>query len=152
VIYKHTATGPASDSFAFTVSNNAGGTISYSTFDVAITPVNHPPSTISLLSPSVTLPENTANAAGLLLINFSVTDDGIGTNTLSLCGPDAASFSIQGSSLWLRPGVALDSETKNVYNVTVNVDATSVGATPDASTDFTLNVSDVNEAPTVSLL
>ncbi len=46
-----------------------------------------------------------------------MTDDALGTETLSLKGADAASFEIVGSSLYLKAGVTLDYETKTSYNV-----------------------------------
>jgi hypothetical protein len=77
-----------------------------------------------------------------------VTDDGLGTNTLSLSGADAASFELTGTEFFLKAGVTLDFETKSSYAVTVNADDSTVGTTPDASVNFTLTISDVEpEAP-----
>src|SRR5262249_23322982 len=75
-----------------------------------------------------------------------VTDDALGTNSLSLSGADAAFFTISGTSLYLKAGTSLDFETQSSYSVTVNVDDATVGGTPDASSVFTLNVTDVDEA------
>ncbi|MDK2413423.1 hypothetical protein QHH03_30505, partial [Aphanizomenon sp. 202] len=49
---------------------------------------------------------------------------------------------------YIKANTALNFEAKTSYNVTVNVDDTTVGNTPDATTNFTLTVTDVNEAPT----
>ena len=62
---------------------------------------------------------------------------------LTVGGADAASFQIVGSGLYLKAGTVLNSNTKPTYNVTVNVDDTTVGATPDASANFTLNLTQV---------
>ena len=51
-----------------------------------------------------------------------VTDDALGTNTLSLSGTDAALFQIVGTELFLVAGASLDFETNPVLDVTVEVD------------------------------
>jgi hypothetical protein len=43
--------------------------------------------------------------------------------------------------------VALDYKAKSSYSLTVNVDDSSVGGSPDASNTFTLMLTDVNEPP-----
>ena len=69
-----------------------------------------------------------------------MTDDGLGTNNLSVGGPDAAAFQIIGAGLYLRAGTHLDSAARPVYNVTVAVDDPAVGATPDAFTPYALMI------------
>ena len=60
-----------------------------------------------------------------------------------------ASFEISGGQLFLKAGVLLDFETKSSYDVTVLAsDATVVGSSP-VTAGFTLNVSNVNEAPAI---
>jgi uncharacterized protein YjiK len=107
-----------------------------------------------LLNNTVTsIPENTSTTGGIKVADITVLDDGLGTNNLSLSGPDAASFEIVGGSLVIKPGTVLDYETKTTYNVTVNVDDPAVGSSPDASVNYTLNVSDVvNETPATGTL
>jgi hypothetical protein len=112
--------------------------------DETVPPVNNPPSAVSLTNPISGLPENTPVGTGIKVGDITITDDGLGTNNLSLTGADAGSFSINGLQLFYT-GASPDFETKNQYNVTVNVDDTTVGATPDASTNFTLNITDVSE-------
>jgi hypothetical protein len=46
--------------------------------------------------------------------------------------------------------VALDFETNPVLDVTVQVDDTTVGSTPDDTASLTLNVTNVNESPTIT--
>ena len=53
---------------------------------------------------------------------------------------DASFFQIIGTALFLKAGTVLNHTTKPNYNVTVNVDDTSIGATPDATTNYTLTV------------
>ena len=74
------------------------------------------------------------------LADISVTDDGQGTNNLSVSGTDAASFEIVGSSLYLKAGTSLSHASKPTLSVTVAVDDPTVGATPDATVGFTLTV------------
>ncbi|MEK6263038.1 MAG: hypothetical protein AABP62_31040, partial [Planctomycetota bacterium] len=81
--------------------------------------------------------------------DVGVTDDGLGTNAFSLTGADAAAFELDGSVLYLKAGTTLDFETKTSYEVTVNVDDSTVGVNPDASTSCTLTLTNVNEAPVV---
>ncbi|MBC7968376.1 MAG: hypothetical protein H7Z17_20920 [Fuerstia sp.] len=108
-------------------------------------PTNAAPTAVVLTSSSASLAENASTASATVLSTISVTDDGAGTNVLSLTGTDAASFEIVGNSLRLKAGVALDFETKPTYTVTVEVDDASVGGSPDASAVFTLNLTNSSE-------
>ena len=82
------------------------------------------------------------------MANISVTDDGLGTNVLSVTGADAGAFEVDRSGLYIKAGTVLDFETKSTYSVTVTVDDVSVGATPDATAAYTLTLTDiVNEEP-----
>jgi VCBS repeat-containing protein len=109
---------------------------------------NNAPTGVALESATTSVLENTNTGAALVLGTLVVTDDGRGTNTLSLGGADAAFFETVGTQLRLKAGTVLDFETKASYAVTVGVDDPSVGTAPDASTTYTLSVGDVNEAPT----
>jgi hypothetical protein len=94
-----------------------------------------------VLSNVVTSLLATANTSSAIpLADVSVTDDGMGTNTLSLSGPDAATFELVSGQLRLKAGTVLNYATKKIYSVTVNVDDTTVGGTPDASVDYTLSL------------
>ncbi|MEO5716923.1 MAG: SdiA-regulated domain-containing protein [Luteolibacter sp.] len=103
------------------------------------------PTALALSAASTTIPETTSTTLPVKMANIMVADaDGVGVNTLSVSGPDAASFQIIGSGLYLKAGTALSFATKPSYSVTVNVDDTTVGATPDASGNFTLNLTAVS--------
>ncbi len=117
-----------------------------------LTDVNEPPSAVSLTPASVSLPENSNTTSAINLATINITDDALGTNTMSLSGADAASFVIFANQLRLRSGVNLDYETKSTYSVRLNVDDVTVGTTPDAFVDFTLTLTDVNEAPTMVMV
>ena len=110
--------------------------------------MNEAPAAVALVNAVASIDENTATASHIKVADIAVTDDALGTNTLGLTGADAASFEIEGTSLYLKAGTVLDFETKASYAVAVTVDDATVGATPDAtSTTYTLTVADVGEPP-----
>jgi hypothetical protein len=115
---------------------------------VTISDGNQAPTVVSVTPNPVTIAENTPVPANLLVGTITITDDGLGTNNLSLAGPDASFFTIVENGLYLVAGTSLNFEAKSSYTVTVQVDDPAVGSTPDATTSFTLNVTDLNEAPT----
>ena len=51
-----------------------------------------------------------------------ITDDGLGTNNLTVTGADAGVFEVDSSGLYIKAGTILDFETKTSYSVTVEVD------------------------------
>ncbi len=101
---------------------------------------NQAPTAVVLNNTVPTITQDTSTASAIKVADIAVTDDGLGTNTLSLTGADAGSFQIMGSALYLKAGTTLNSVTKPSYSVTVNVDDPTVGSTPDASAAFTLTV------------
>ncbi len=128
----------------YVVNENGGGNINFPELWVyaASTATNTAPTAVALNNPLNSIQENSSTASPVKVGDIVVTDDGLGTNTLSLSGADAASFEITGSSLFLKAGVTLDFETKTSYAVTINADDTTLGITPDASVNFTLTVTD----------
>ena len=109
-----------------------------------ITPVNSPPTNISLSNN--TIAENAG--ANAVVGTLSGTDPDAGQNaTLAFSLPaginDNAAFNISGTSL--RANAPFDLETKSSYLVTVR--ATDSG-TLTFDKQFTINVTNVNEAPT----
>ena len=80
-----------------------------------------------------------------------VADDALGTNDLSLSGADAALFEIDGTELYLKAGASLDFETNPVLDVTVEVADAALAPDPNDTAALAINVSDVNEPPTVAL-
>jgi Ca2+-binding RTX toxin-like protein len=112
--------------------------------------LNAAPTAVTLSNIVTSLAENTSTPTKVAAIN--ITDDALGTNTLSLSGADASYFEILEGSLYLKSGTSLNYEAKTNYSVVVNVDDATVGGSPDASTTFSLNITDVNEAPTAVTL
>ena len=118
--------------------------------------VNGAPTAVTLTPAVLALPEDVDTAAGSVKVaDIAVTDDGIGTNDLTVTGADSALFEIvdgaAGPELHLVQGAALDFEAAAQLDVTVEVDDAAVGTAPDASAGFTLTVEDVNEAPTLTV-
>jgi VCBS repeat-containing protein len=82
----------------------------------------------------------TNTSSAIPLADVSIVDDGVGTNTFSLSGADAGAFELVSNQLRLKAGTVLNYATKKTYSVTVNVDDTTVGGTPDASVNYTLSL------------
>ncbi|MCM2372825.1 DUF4347 domain-containing protein [Aporhodopirellula aestuarii] len=119
---------------------------------VAISDVNEAP-TVALSNPVTTLSEDADTSSGSTKVaDITVTDDAMGTNVLSLTGDDAAMFEIVGGNeLHLKAGVTLDFEANPSLDVNVEVDDTDLGATFEDSDSLAITISNVNEAPTVTL-
>jgi uncharacterized protein YjiK len=112
---------------------------------------NLAPTAISLNNPVNSIPENSSTAAPIKVAEIVVADDGLGNNTLAVHGADASAFQIIGAGLYLRAGTTLSATAKPIYQVTITVDDTSVGNSPDASVDYTLTIA-VSTGGTPSLI
>ena len=115
--------------------------------------------TFSSATATRTLPENSGAGVNVVGGTVAATDSDSGdTLTYSLGGTDADSFDIDSSNgqIKTRTGVTYNFEaTKNSYSVTVNVrdskdSAGNTDTTIDATITVTINLTNVNEAPTVS--
>ena len=108
---------------------------------------NAAPTSVVLSSTSVVLDENTPTTSRQKLADIQVTDDGSGTNSVSLSGVGAAAFEVVGTELFLKAGVSLNVNVQSSYAVTVSVsDSSLVGSSP-VTTQFTLTV---NRPPAAS--
>ena len=107
------------------------------------------------LSATISVPENTVS--GTEIDNpYTATDGDSDTLTYTLSSTDATSFSID-SDGQLSTNTTLDYETKTSYSVTVGVhDGKDVMGDPDtsddATMDVTINVTNVDEAGTVTIM
>lgn len=130
------------DGFLYVVNENGGGDANHPQLWVYApsNATNTAPTAIILSSVVNSLPETTNTSAAVKVASISITDDGLGANTLSVSGTDASSFEIVGTALFLKASTALNATTKPTYSITVNVDDTTVGSTPDASTNYTLTI------------
>ncbi|MFT3746469.1 MAG: lamin tail domain-containing protein [Pyrinomonadaceae bacterium] len=139
----------------YVVSENGGGDFDHPqmwVYQRSSVP-NQAPTAITLNNRVNSIVENTNTAAPIKVADISITDDDLGTNNLTITGPDAAFFQITGFELFIKAGTVLDFETKSSYSISVNVDDPSIGATPDATVGYTLAVTDlVNETPPLNSL
>ncbi len=117
---------------------------------IAVNDINEAP-TVALANINANIPEDTDTSAAIKVADIVINDDAIGTNNLVLTGADATLFQIVGMELFLKAGTELDFETQSQFDVTVTVDDPTVGGTPDDTAPLTVDIIDVNEAPTVSL-
>lgn len=114
---------------------------------------NQAPSAVVLNNQVNAVAENTSTATRIKVADVAVIDDGLGTNNLTVTGPDAGAFEVDSIGLYIKAGTILDFETKAGYSVTVSVDDPNVGAAPDATAPFALAVTDVaNENPVLPSL
>ena len=114
---------------------------------VNITNVNDPPAGVQFRD-VVSVSESTSIATPVFVANVHVVDDGLGMNALALSGTDAELFSLSGTQLSFKPNATLDFETKPSYVVTVSASDPAFPSAPAASSNFTLSITDSNEAPT----
>ena len=139
----------------YTVSENGGGDFDHPQLWVyaPATVANQAPTAVALANVVTSIAENTSTVSPIKVADIIITDDGQGNNKLYLSGPDTAFLQITGSSLFIKAGTVLDFETKTSYAVTVNVDDTTIGTTPDASVNYLLAVADVVvETPPVATI
>ncbi|MCA9032982.1 MAG: VCBS repeat-containing protein, partial [Planctomycetaceae bacterium] len=122
----------------------------FDSISISITDVNEAPS-VALLQVVTSQVEGTTLSARLKVADIIVTDDALGTNSLSLVGNDAGLFEIDGLELFLKDGTTFDFETNASLDVTIEVDDAAVGSTPDDSDSLSISIVDVNELPTITL-
>jgi phosphodiesterase/alkaline phosphatase D-like protein len=109
--------------------------------------LNTPPSALALANTVSSLAENRSTASRIKVADIVITDDALGSNTITLSGADAASFEVSGNALFLKAGTALNFEAKTSYAVTVSASDPSLPGSTPVSASFALAVSDVNELP-----
>ena len=115
----------------------------------AITDVNEAPS-VSLANVVASIAENTDTTNSVKIADIVVNDDALGTNLLSL-SDDSLFEIINDTELHLKAGTILNYESEQFLDITVEVNDSSVGGEPDGSVSHTIAITDINEAPTVSL-
>ena len=133
--------------YTITAKGTVGDLSTSQTFAINVNNVNEAPRGVTFVDAVTAIDENTTVGAGIKVADVTVADDTLGSASLSLSGADAAFFALRGGSLFFV-GASPDFEAKASYSVTVEADDPSVGGSIDASATFTLDVNDVNEAPT----
>ena len=129
--------------FVYSVNEEGGGDFDhpqlwvYAPSDVP----NQAPTGITLANQTTSIAENANTSVRTKVAGIQIADDGIGTNNLTVTGPDASNFEVDSNGLYLKAGTVLNRLTKGSYTVSVTVDDPAVGGTPDAtSASFTLTV------------
>ncbi len=112
-----------------------------------VDPNKHPPVFTEGDSTTRAVAENTPPGIGIGAAVSATDADPDDRHGYYLGGPDAESFGIDRTTGWLRTKAALDYETKSSYSVTITVNDSSSGSD---RINVTINVTDVNEAPTFS--
>lgn len=131
-----------------TATDGDGGSVNQ-TILVTVANVNETPS-LTIVQPVLSLTENTSTLTPTSIASLTITDDGTGTNTLSLAGADAGDFEIVGTSLRLKAGTSLNFEAKTSYSVQVVLNDTTLIGGPFATQNITLNITNVDESPTAN--
>ncbi|MFD1789044.1 cadherin domain-containing protein [Sphingomonas floccifaciens] len=103
-------------------------------------------------SASASIAENSAvgaNNAPVLDVNAAASSSTSGAITYTLGGADASAFTINATTGEVRFVTSPNFEAKPVYNITVTASVEASGTTPAASASqaITINVTNVNEAP-----
>ncbi len=129
-------------SFVVEVKLTDGNYVVKKTLTVNLTDVNEAP-TVVTLGNQVT--QTAENGEAMKVADITVTDDALGTETLTLTGADAAFFELRGTELWFKGGANF--EAKSSYAVAV-VAADDDEAGSATSETFTLTITNVNDAPT----
>ena len=133
-------------SYAVTVSvsdDNGGSDSIAVTINVTDADENRAPAFAEGTSTTRSVAENTGSGQDIGTMVSATDADTDDTLTYTLGGADAASFSINGTNGQLQTKAALDYETQTSYTVTLTVSDTKL----TDSIDVTINVTDVNEAP-----
>ncbi len=138
------ALGP-SKSLAVTVQASDGVEVATQTFAIAVADVNEAPTALAFSNALAALAENASTAARRKIADITITDDAIGTETITLTGADAARFEVFDGDLYLKAGATLDFETNPSLDVTVNVDDTTLGSGIELSRALSLAVTDAEE-------
>jgi hypothetical protein len=115
---------------------------------VTVTLTVNQPATLDFVRTRVSIAENTVLNSRLRIGQFVVTDDGIGTNSISLAGADATFFELDGANvLYLKAGVSLDYETRRSFLVRGQVNDSTIAGDPDNVRNVAFGITNVNEGP-----
>ena len=123
---------------------SSDGSFKVSSFVVNVEDVNEEPIAITL-DGAKTITENVDTSNGVVIGALTVTDPDSGGNNNVLTVDDSSNFKIENGNLVFK-GASPDYETKSSYKVTV----TSTDGSLIKQQDFTINVINVNEAPTLT--
>ena len=102
------------DGILYITNENGGGGINFPQLWVYApsSVANQAPTALTLTNTINSVVENSNTSIAYKVSDIVVTDDGLGTNNLSLSGADSSFFQITGSSLFIKTGTVLDYEIK----------------------------------------
>jgi autotransporter-associated beta strand protein len=126
-------------------STDSGGRFVEKVLTVHVADVNEPPTAIRLVDAVTNLPENADTSGPRRLADVVVDDDALGTNVISLSGPDAASFEVSSGQLWLRAGAVLDHATRPRLSVTLAAADPTLPEAAPVTVDYELTVDRVSD-------
>ncbi|MGV0986792.1 MAG: cadherin domain-containing protein, partial [Limnohabitans sp.] len=126
---------------------DAAGNSSTQSLTVGVTDVNEAPTAVALSNTPTSLAENTNTSSRVKVADIGITDDALGTNTVTLTGTDASYFEVDAGVLYLKAGTALNYESQSAYAVTVSVKDNALPGSTPVTTSYSLSLTDVNESP-----
>ena len=136
----------AKNSYTVTVTAFDGSSTDTITVTINVTDANDAPTLTDGTSTSRSVAENTA-AGNDIGTPVAATDPDNDTLEYSLGGTDASSFDINSTNGQLRTSASLNYESRSSYSVTISV---SDGNGGSDSITVTINVTDANDAPTLT--
>jgi autotransporter-associated beta strand protein len=111
-------------------------------FIISVTDVNEGPTAIRFDIVNSLISENLLTDAPIWLGDFQVVDDALGTNSVWLEGPDADSFEVVGTAVYLKAGVDLDHVGKPRYVASIQVRDQDIPGSQTVSADVLLEIAD----------
>ena len=117
-------------------------------FELPISLFNGPPTILSLSNKIISLDENINTIGRVKVADILISDEGLGSNVISLSGADANIFEVSGAELFLKSGAHLDFESRNSYIFAVSINDLDRPSDIPVSDIFSLGVNDINEVPT----
>ncbi|MES2786992.1 MAG: cadherin domain-containing protein [Pseudomonadota bacterium] len=112
---------------------------------------NLPPSDVDLDNALFSLAENTSTAERIKVADIVVSDDGLGTNVITLSGADADAFEVDGDALYLKAGAALDFESQQSLAVDVTVQDPDLPDSTPVAAQYMLAIDNVDDtAPSIT--
>ena len=106
--------------------------------DAPVGPINMPP-TIALVNVVGQLQEQTTTSS-IRVADIQITDDGLGTNALTITGPDQALFEIVGTQLFVREGASFDVANNASLDAIISVDDNTIAPSPNDMAAISIGV------------
>ncbi|MFK7821583.1 MAG: Ig-like domain-containing protein, partial [Planctomycetaceae bacterium] len=119
------------------------------TVNVDLTDINESP-TVELTNLVTSLPDDTDTTNEIRVADITLNDDALGSNQLTLLGPDQQYFQIVGTELQLRPSTNLDSDRQQNFEVTIVASDPTLGSGPQEEIVYILTITSVDVEPKIS--